>query len=245
MPTDEEKKRIEVYMLAAARNAGVPIPTGEKAGLEPAPDFIFENDGLGVELTELTRPADDEGGFVPTAEEAFHRELVKAAQEQHYSAPDTKPCRLVVYFPIGSGKKRDKRKMARALSDFVKANVHRANPVAGFSTLETPDGIGAMSITSEGGDWWSGECGRTTLSQIRAQLAYRIGDKNKRVEQYRKGLPEGYSVWLLIYSGVAVSRNMPIPHDIEGWSFPFEFDKVFWFDCLEGRFAEITRARAA
>lgn len=244
MPTKEEKERIEACVLAAARKAGVPIPTGEKRGPEPAPDFIFENYRLGVELTELTRPADDKGGFMPTAEETFHRELVQMAQKQYYSAPDAKPARLVVYFPIGNGKKRDKREMAHALSEFVKLNVHRANPVAGFSTLETPDDIGEMSITSESVDWWGGECGGPTLSQIPAQLAYRIGDKNKRVKQYRDTLPEGYSVWLLIYSGIAVSRFMPIPHGIEEWTFPFEFDKAFWFDCLEGRIAEIRPARA-
>lgn len=244
MPTNEEKKRIEAYMLSAARKAGVPIPTGENPGSEPAPDFIFEDDRLSVELTELTRPPNDKGGFVPTEEESFHREFVQMAQEQYYGAPDAKAARLVVYLPIGRGEKRDKREMAHALSEFVKANVHRANPVAGFSTLETPDGIGEMSIASESGDWWSGECGPTTLSQIRTQLAYRISDKNKRVGQYREALPKGYSVWLLIYSGVAVSRSMPIPHGIEEWTFSFDFDQVFWFDCLEGRFAEIRPTRA-
>ena len=243
MPTNEEKKRIEAYMLAGARKAGVPIPTGERAGLEPAPDFVLENGRLGIELTELTRPADHDGGFVPTAEEAFHKELVQLARQQYYGAPDAKPARLVVYFSA-RGQRGCKRQMADSLSEFVRANVHRANPVASFSSLDTPDGIGSMSITSECGDWWSGECGGPTLSQIRAQLARRISKKTVRVKQYRGSLPQGSSVWLLIYSGVAVSRSMPIPHGIEEWAFPFEFDRVFWFDSLEGRMTEIRRTRA-
>jgi hypothetical protein len=237
----KNQKEIEVYMLAAARRAGVPIPNSEKPGLEPAPDFIFENDGLGIELTELMRPADDKNGFPPAAEEAFHREVLQMTHEQYYGAPDARPPRLVVYFSTG-GKKRNKQKMADALSEFVRANVHRANPVVGFGSLRTPDGIGSMSITSECGDWWSGECGGTTLSQIRTQLAHQISDKNERVKQYRASLPKCYRVWLLIYSGVAVSRSMPIPHGIEEWALPFEFDKVFWFDCLEGRAVEIRPA---
>jgi hypothetical protein len=244
LPTNQEKKRIEAYMLSAAREAGVPIPHGEKHGTEPEPDFIFGNDKLGIELTELTRPADDDGGFVPTAEEAFHKELIRTAQKQYYSASDATPARLVVYFSTDSGKKRDKLEMAGALAEFVKANVHSANPVAVFSGLETPAGVGAMSIASESGDWWSGESGVTTLKQIQSQLAYRISDKNTRVQQYRNALPKCFSVWLLVYSGVAVSRSMPIPHGIEECTFPFEFDKVFWFDCLEGRIAEIRPARA-
>jgi hypothetical protein len=165
LPTNERKKEIEAYMLAAAQRAGVPIPAGGKPGLEPAPDFIFEDNRLGIELTELTRSADEKGGFVPAAEDAFHREVVQKAREQYYSAPDAKRARLVVYFSTRV-KKKDKRQMANALCEFVRANIHRSNPVAGFYSRDTPDGIGSMSIASECGDWWSGECGGPKLTQI-------------------------------------------------------------------------------
>jgi hypothetical protein len=52
---NDEMKRIESLVLGAARQAGAPIPVGERRGTEPAPDFWIETDdgGLGVELTEF------------------------------------------------------------------------------------------------------------------------------------------------------------------------------------------------
>lgn len=53
---NEEKEEIEMYMLSAARAAGVPIPEGEISGEEP--DFRFQNHTgfLGIELSEVLRP---------------------------------------------------------------------------------------------------------------------------------------------------------------------------------------------
>jgi hypothetical protein len=52
-------------------------------------------------------------------------------------------------------------------------------------------------------------------------------------------------IWLLLYSRVTVSRSIPVPYGIEEWSFPFEFDRVFWFASLENRVVEIRRAESA
>ncbi len=35
---------------------------------------------------------------------------------------------------------------------------------------------------------------------------------------------------------------MMIPHGIEEWQFPFQFDRVSWFTALERQFAVIQRA---
>ena len=63
--SDGEQKRIESWYLAAARNAGVPIPSGELAGEEP--DFRFQTmrGALGIELTEVLRPASSNHGIIP------------------------------------------------------------------------------------------------------------------------------------------------------------------------------------
>jgi hypothetical protein len=34
---------------------------------------------------------------------------------------------------------------------------------------------------------------------------------------------------------------MPIPHGIEGWLVPFQFDRVFWFTSLDRQFVEIQK----
>jgi hypothetical protein len=238
------KKKIEARVLAAARKAGAPIPTGEIPGEEPDFRFHAETGVLGIELTELLRPASSNEGIVPVEEESFHQQIVRIAQEEYDRAMDGKPARVVAYFANARGKKRNKCDMARSLAEFVKANIHRANPVIALSGVEVPEGFGSMSITSEPGDWWCGECGGVTVSQIREQLASRIAAKNELVPTYRANLPKGARVWLLLYSTVAVSRSMPIPHGIEEWKLPFGFDRVFWFTALGNQFVEIQRAES-
>jgi hypothetical protein len=122
---ESEKKRIEQYMLSEARNAGVPIPSGEEPGEEP--DFRFP--ALGIETSEVLRPASSNYGIVPVEEESFHRAIMRLAQDSYYAAPDVRPVHVNVYFTNTRGKKRSKNQMAEALANFVKTNNHRAIPL--------------------------------------------------------------------------------------------------------------------
>jgi hypothetical protein len=236
------KKEIEARALAGARSAGAPIPTNEVPGEKP--DFRLHTEAgvLGIEVSELVRPASSNYGVAPVEEESFHQEIVQMAQKEYYLAMDAKPARAVVYFANTSGRKRNKSDMALSLAEFVKANLRRANPVIALSGVEVPEGFASMSISSAPGDWWCGECGTVTVSDIREQLSSRIRAKNELVPTYRANLPKGAQVWLLLYSTLAVSRGMPIPHGVEEWKFPFGFDRVFWFTTFENRFVEIQRA---
>src|SRR5437016_11512321 len=112
---DDEKKRIETYVLTSARNAGVPIPAGEILGEEPDFRFNTETGAVGIELSELLRPASTNHGILPVEEESYHNELVRMAQEEYSSVPDAKPIHVSIYFANARGKKRDKRQMARVL----------------------------------------------------------------------------------------------------------------------------------
>jgi hypothetical protein len=131
--------------------------------------------------------------------------------------------------------------MVRTLCEYVKANLHRAKPTIALDGPSVPPGFASMSITSECGDWWSGECVGITVPDIRRQLAARITAKNKFVSRYRECLPRGAQVWLLLYTRVDVSRSMPIPYGIDEWRFPFDFEKVLWFTFLEKQIIEIRR----
>ncbi len=146
--SNEQKKIIETRALNAARNAGVPIPNGEETGEKPDFRFQTETGILGVEVSELLRPASSNGGIVPAAAESYHQEITQMAQEQYYGVADIKPAKVVLYFANAREKKRDKPEMARALAEFVKANVHQATPVANFAGLQLPEGFGAMSIAA-------------------------------------------------------------------------------------------------
>jgi hypothetical protein len=235
--SNEERKIIETRALTAARKAGVPIPMGELAGEKP--DFTFNAGALGVEVSELLRPASSNYGIMPVEEETYHQEILEIAQTEYYADPNARPAKIILYFVNARGKKRDKQVMALKLVEFVKANVHRAKPIANFGALRLPEGFGSISIAAESGNWWTGEGGNITLTDIREALDSRIRSKNKLVPTYRKNLSPGAQVWLLLYSTASISRGMPIPHGINEWRWDFDFDRVFWFVCLENQFVEI------
>jgi hypothetical protein len=241
---DAEKKRIEPWFLAAARNAGVPIPSGEIPGEEPDFTFHTESGALGIELSEVLRPASSNSGILPVEEEALHMKLIKMAQRAYYAVPNAKPVHVNVNFTNTRGKKGNWHEMAHALTEFVQANVHRANPAVISKRDEgAPKGFDSVLIVADSNpqDWWSGEGGGVSLDDIEPQVAARIAAKDERVPTYRSNLPDRAHLWLLLYTGVTVARSMPIPHGIEKWRIPFRFDRVFWFTALEGRFAEIQR----
>src|SRR5437762_4715490 len=107
------------------------------------------------------------------------------AHEQYRGTEDANPVRVTAYFTRADSQRRNKTEMARSLAEFVKANRHRANPVIVLSAPEVPQGFGSMSIAAEPGDWWCGECGGITVSEIREQLNSRIAAKNMHAERYR------------------------------------------------------------
>lgn len=239
-----DKKIVEAYMLSAARKAGMPIPVGEMPGEEP--DFRFATDAgpLGIELSEVLRPASTNNGIVPVEQEAFHEEIMEAAQKAYYKSPQARPVEVQVYFADARGKKQDKDAMARALADLVAGNAHRANPLVSFQEWGSlPDGFSSVVIDSlVEGDWWSGKVGGyNVLTDTRSQLTERISSKDKLLPTYRANLGDSARVWLLLYTGVTVARSMVIPACAQEWKFPFSFDRVFWFASLENEFVEIKR----
>lgn len=108
--------------------------------------------------------------------------------------------------------------MAHQLVEFVKANVHQARPIASFGAGQLPEGFGSLSVVAESGNWWTGEGGNITLTDIREALDSRISSKNKLVPTYRKNLAPDAQVWLLLYSAVSISRGMPNQHGIDARS---------------------------
>lgn len=243
MNRNQEKKQTEQRVLAAAREAGAPIPTGESAGEEPDFRFVTPNGALGIEVSEVLRPASTNDGISPVEAESFHEAILLKAQEK-YRATKAAQTRVSVYFSPARGKRQDKRQLIDDLVDAVTQNRQRANSVVVLKGHELPEGFDHILITAESGEWWSGECGGISLSEIRTEIAHKIAAKNKLVSRYRANLPMGAQVWLLLYSRVNVSRSVPIPHGIEEWRFPFEFDRVFWFASLENKVVDILRAES-
>jgi hypothetical protein len=244
-PDEPSQKEVELRVLDAARKAGVPIPTGEIGGEEPDFRFKTETGYLGIELSEVLSPASPGSGISPIEQAAFYGDFIRLAQEQ-FSREVGVPVRVRVHFGDRDAghTRRNKRKMARTLFQYVKENLPRGTDFVHLAGSGVPEGLGSITITSGVGDWDYSQCSGIVLDDIRPQIASRINAKNELLPKYRSNLPEGAAIWLLLYSRPNVSRSVPIPHGIEQWKFPFEFDRVFWFVILGNEVVEIQRAES-
>jgi hypothetical protein len=132
--------------------------------------------------------------------------------------------------------------MASSLAAFVKLHISEATPVRTFSWRQNlPESFSVITIFAGGGQWENNETVHITLADIHQQLAERIRAKNERLPEYRANLP-GSQIWLLIYSGVAVSHGVPMPHGVGDLRFPFGFDRVLFYSALSGRAEDIYRS---
>jgi hypothetical protein len=239
----DKQKEIERWYLAAARNAGVPIPPEEVPDEEPDFRFTTARGALGIELTEVLRPTSSNHGIRPVEEESFHQGIVRRAQEQYYADENARPVHVSVFFSNTRGRKSSKGNLASALSEFVRRNVDRAIPFVSFAYRDAPDGFDSVVIAAESipRSWRSGEVGGISVGDIRPQVEMQIAAKDKLVDRYRSNLPRDAELWLLLYTGITVSRSMPIPYGIETWGISFQFDRVFWFTSLECEIVEIQK----
>lgn len=236
------RKEIERRALEAARRASAIIPDGEVIDFE-RPDLKLQTATgiVGIELTELLPPAGSDSFSSPLAEKSLHEKVVKIAEQEYNRTPGAIPVRVQVYFWNVDGRKFDKRVIARALVEFVRSHRGQATPVATFSRRDNlPEGFGVIGISATSGPWVAGESVVLTLSQIHQQIAARISAKDELLPIYRSNLPNS-PIWLLIYSCIEVSRGVPIPHGLTELTFPFEFDRVFFFSSLSGNVEEIRR----
>jgi hypothetical protein len=238
----KSKKEIEQLVLDAARDAGVPIPNDGVVGEEP--DFRFHTDArdLGIEVSELLRPACTNHGILPLEQENFHRKILDAARSE-CEKQGLPSLRLQVYFTNPRGKKQYWKNLTRSLVDIVVANYEKAQPAWSQSGRALPDDFQhALIVRGDDPWWWSPTAGGISLSQIPMHIASCIAAKDAKLPAYRQNLPIGAEVWLLLHSGVTVARSVEVPHGINEWRFPFAFDRVFWFSFLGSEFVEIRRA---
>jgi hypothetical protein len=237
------KKQIERRALETARRACSTIPSGEIHEFEK-PDFKVETGcgTVGIEVTELLPRAGSDAFSSRLEEKSFHEKVVHLAEQEYNNTPGAVPVEVKVFFWNIPGRKYDRRVMAKSLAEFVRSHRAQATPVATFDWRpDMPEGFGVISISATTGSWWSGESVNLVLDQIHQQIAERIEAKNKVLPTYRYNLP-GVPIWLLIYSGMEISRGVPIPHGIDDRTFSFEFDRVIFFSSLGNEVAEVRRS---
>lgn len=240
---DAEKKMVERRMIQLAWRAGLPLSWGELVDRE-RPDFQIGTDPalFGIEVTAVNPPPRHPSFNSPLAERDKYEDVIRRAESNYARIPGAVPVKVTAY-PWEIERTRGmEREMARELVDFVRAHSHEATPVATYERRDQlPRGFGVVSIAAGIDPWFSGGCGSFTVAGIYYELSRRIAAKNAHLATYRQNLPAA-SIWLLLYSGAAVSNGIEIPYGIEEWHPPFDFDRVFLFSALSGRVVEIFKA---
>jgi hypothetical protein len=242
----QDKERVERYVLGIAREVGIPIPNGETKDEEP--DFRFENwdPPLGIELSEILRPAESNHGLLPVAEEKRHRAIVATAQKIYRSDPSAIPVKVNVYWEGARGQLLNWDETTAALVAFVRNNAHLADPIKTFEQPGIPKGLFSITMMADRpSEWRSGECSGYELGHVKPQVELSIAKKDKRVAAYRLKMSAAAHLWLLLYSDIAICRGMMIPAGADEWQIASQFDRVFWVDLLERSWIELKGARAS
>jgi hypothetical protein len=241
--TNAEKKIVERRIIELARRAGLPLPSGELVDRE-RPDFQIGTDPalLGIEVTAVNPPPRHPSFNSPLAECDKYEGVIRTAEANYARIPGAVPVKVTAY-PWEIERTRGmESEMACELVDFVRAHSHEAAPVATYQRRDRlPRGFGIVSIAASAGPWFSGDSRSLTAAGIYDELSHRIAEKNERLPTYRHNLP-ATSIWLLLYSGAAISNGIEIPYGIEEWHPPYDFDRVFLYSTLHGRVVEICKA---
>jgi hypothetical protein len=240
---DAEKKMMERRVIELAWRAGLPLPSDELVNRE-IPDFQMGiGPGLlGIEITAVAPPPRHPSFNSLLAECDKYEEVIRKAESDYRRIPGVAPVKVTTY-PWEIERTRGmEREMVRELVDFVRAHAHEATPVATYQRRNRlPRGFGVVSIADGAEPWFSGASGSLTVAGIYDELSRRIAEKNARLPTYRQNLPSA-AIWLLLYSGAAISNGIEIPHGMDEWHPRFEFDRVFLFAALAGRVIEISKA---
>jgi hypothetical protein len=240
------KKAIQKRALVAAGQVSALIPTGEIQDFE-RPDFRIDTaPGLvGIEVTELMPAPTSDFFSAPLAEKSWHEKLMKAAEQEYSGLPGAVPVGVSAYFWRTESGKYDMRTMARGLANFILTHRAQAKPVVTFSwRADLPEGFGVITVTEFYEPWHGLETVTLTLDQIHQRLADRISAKNELVTIYRANLPNA-PIFLLIFSCMEISRGVPIVQGIEEWTFPFDFDRAFFFAGLDSQVVELRRSQSS
>ncbi len=121
------KKEVEQIVLDVARNAGVPIPDGGDAGEEPDFRFHTETGDLGIEVSELLRPASTNHGILPLEQENFHGKVLAAARRE-CEKRGLPPLRVQVSFTNPRGERQYWQNLTRSLVEVIVSNYEKAQP---------------------------------------------------------------------------------------------------------------------
>lgn len=216
----------ERSIIEHARTHSRLFPPG-KLEMADRPDGRIPSAKLGIEVSELLPEKADGAVFSGPQLWSFQSEVVLRAARL-FSGTHVCPSDVLVFFRNDWEHKRDPEEMAQALADFVCANYPKPSETVclqrGRGTVGWVDGLSVVRITAEPGRWQAGGSADGVMLTYE-QLASRIAEKSKRVQEYQKQLP-GWHIWLLLTTLLPVLSSVSVPAELTTWRFTSGFDRV-------------------
>ncbi len=218
-----ETKELERRVIEWARKQSTLIPNGDLQECEK-PDWLIPTATLGIEVSLLLPIKPGGALFSPPQLAKFQSQVVAEAEGTYREFEGPVPVDVLVCFNNDWKRKRDPKLLARELAECVRTNY----PKDGKTVLleETiPDGFSLVRIACFDGGWHT-----SAISNIQSitheQLSARITDKGKRVPEYRRRIPSGWQLWLLLATSPSVLWSVSTPLEVKMWRFAHSFDRV-------------------
>lgn len=196
--TAQKKKELEWLLAFQARCSDCPRSAPEQRE-PPAPDIIFPNKGLGIELTQYLLDQGKNGSY-PHRLERVREQIVREAQSE-YESSNSECLQVSVFWANEQCPKNEEREfISHCLAQLVRTRPEKSRCI-NWEQFKNPTlenyieevrvdhliSDKSQSCWSSSAALWLGEAGK------RAQVA--LDEKEPKVSQYRKFSQE---VWLLI-----------------------------------------------
>jgi len=235
MPTNAEKKAKELKRLLAFQENCPECPRSNPIQPEPpAPDIVFPECGLGVEITEYSLGQGKDGSH-PRQLEIVRERIAHAAQSEYEVT--IKHCLQVsiIWANDECPTKQEEKGIAQAIAQLVAAQnfrnerMHRINWKWFDNSLlkKYINTISIFLIDDQGQSCWSSmACFCFPKEAPRIQAA--LDEKESKVSEYRKTCQ---TVWLLIIADRAFFSSQFSPEsNLSQTTFHSSFDRVFLLD---------------
>jgi hypothetical protein len=221
--TAPEAKEIERNVILWARQKSTLIPSGDLQEFEK-PDWLIPTASLAIEVSMLL-PRKPEGAlFSPQQVSTFQEHVVAEAERIYRESGGPQPIDVLVFFNNDWTRKRDPKLMARVLAECVWTKYPTDGRIVQLDDT-TPDGFSLVRIACFDGGWHTSASNSIELV-THERLSASIANKDQRVPEYRKRVPPGWQIWLLLATSPSVLWSVSTPREVGTWRFTHGFDRV-------------------
>lgn len=238
---DKLKKKQERIILDYFASSITDFPEGRIRASE-SPDFIISpgpKQQIGIELTRLTRSADDISGQKNIQVDSLEKDICDQSKTIFENKRNI-PLYVDLYFRQGISLLREEVLFyANLIASDIDTRINSVDRKTPFhAEISDPaagdilDSIHISYLPAVRRSFWD-NTGEYMIPSITPEhLQKTIGHKEEKLQLYRKNIMNAY--WLLIYAdNLSRNNSFNINNQLESWNLNSEFDRVYLFGMME------------